>query len=287
MTTARLLAWVLWALLLWPATGAWAQESEPMARAWEQAGGQERIVSFISAVTVESDGDLDVTETIRLISLQQEIHHGIQRDFPTRYESRAGQQSSVGFTVISVERDGHAEPWQKLSLANGVRIRIGSADADLPPGEHTFVIRYRTSRQILYRESEDELYWNVTGTGWTFPIDMAEARITLPRTAPFGNRAVYTGPQGASGQDAAVIEERPGFIAFRTTAPLDRKEGLTVAVAFPKGVLQEPGAARRASWWLEDWGALAAAVLASLGLAGFYLRTWWTVGRGPRPGTIV
>lgn len=273
-------------LLFFPAL-AQAQDPAEMARAWQLSGGKERILSFVSAVTVEPDGDLDVTETIRLVSLNQEINHGIQRDFPTTYNNGAGQRTSVGFSVVSVQRDGHDEPFERMSLSNGVRIRIGSADVTLPVAEHTFVIRYRTTRQMIYGETSDELYWNVTGNGWTFPIDMAEARIALPESAAFGNRAVYTGPQGSSAHDAAVVEEKPGTIVFRTTKPLGREEGLTVAVAFPKGVLTAPGSARRASWWLEDWGALMAALAAVSGLIVYYVRAWWKAGRGPRAGTVV
>jgi uncharacterized membrane protein YgcG len=261
--------------------------SDEMVRAWQLSGGQERILSFVSAVTIEPDGDLDVTETIRLVSLNQEINHGIQRDFPTSYINGAGQHTRVGFSVVSVQRDGHDEPWDRISLSNGVRIRIGSAEVTLPPGEHVFVIRYHTTRQMIYGDTSDELYWNVTGNGWTFPIDVAEAHITLPTAAAFGNRAVYTGPQGATAHDAAVVDEKPGTIVFRTTKPLDREQGLTVAVAFPKGVLTAPSPGRRASWWLEDWGALIAGLAACLGLAVYYIRAWWKAGKGPRAGTVV
>jgi hypothetical protein len=275
------------ALFLVAAASASAQQPADMVRAWELSRGEERILSFVSAVTIERDGDLDVTETIRLVSLRQTINHGIQRDFPTTYSTAAGQKTKVGFEVVSVQRNGQGEPWERLSLSNGARIRIGSAEVTLPIGEHTFVIRYRTTRQIHYGETSDELYWNVTGTGWTFPIDLAEAQITLPTEAKFGNRAVYTGPQGATDGNAEVTVERPGYIAFRTTKPLGREEGLTVAAAFPKGVLDEPGQGQRAAWWLEDWGALATAILGSLGVAFYYLRAWWKVGRGPRAGTVV
>lgn len=274
-------------LLLIVSSALHAQVPNEAADLWDFSHSQERILSFLSAVTVEPDGDLYVTETIRLVSLNQEINHGIQRDFPTSYRNGAGQRTNVGFSVVSVQRDGQDEPWERMSLTNGVRIRIGSADVTLPAGEHVFVIRYRTSRQIAYGDTSDELYWNVTGTGWTFPIEMAEARITLPEATGFGDRAVYTGPQGSQDNNAEVIEEQPGYIAFRTTRPLSREEGLTVAVAFPKGVLESPNVGQRASWWLKDWGALCTSLLASLGLIGYYIRAWWKAGRGPRAGTIV
>lgn len=279
-----LLRIVLLFLLAVPAT---AQDNAAIVRAWELSKGEERILSFVSDVTVEADGDLDVTETIRIVSLMQEIRHGIQRDFPTSYANAAGQRTHVGFEVVSVQRDGRDEPWQRITLGNGVRIRIGKAEETLPIGDHTFVIRYRTTRQIRYGTESDELYWNATGNGWTFPIDSAEARITLPKPATFGDRAVYTGAQGSTDRNAAVVEEGPGRIVFRTTAPLAREQGLTVAAAFPKGVLDAPGQGRKLAWWLDDWGALAAALAAIAGLVGYYLRAWWKAGRNPRAGTVV
>lgn len=282
---------VLLAALLVLPVAAPAQElptdRAAMVRAWELSKGEERILDFVSDVRIEPDGDLDVTETIRIVALNREINHGIQRDFPTSYGAGFGQRTTKGFEVVSVQRDGHDEPWERITLGNGVRIRIGAADTMLPIGDHTYMIRYRTTRQLIYGKDSDELYWNATGNGWTFPIDRAEARITLPRAAAFGNRAVYTGPQGSTAHDAAVVEERPGYIVFRTTAPLGREEGLTVAAAFPKGTVAAPASSQKLLWWLSDWGALVAAVAACLGLVWYYIRAWALAGRGPKAGPVV
>ncbi len=124
--------------------------------------------------------------------------------------------------------------------SNGVRVRIGNASQTVPTGRNTYVIRYRTTRQIGFFEKFDELYWNATGTGWTFPIDVAEARITLPEKVDFTQTAVYTGPQGATGKNATIVEQRPGTIVFRTTQPLPARNGLTVAAAWPKGIITPP-----------------------------------------------
>ena len=121
-----------------------------------------------------------------------------------------------------------------------MRTRIGSADRFVPNGPNTYVIQYRTTRQVGFFDKFDELYWNATGTGWTFPIDVAEARITLPEKVDFIQTAFYTGPQGAQGKDAAVVEQRPGTIVFRTTRPLPDHNGLTVAAAWPKGIITPP-----------------------------------------------
>jgi Predicted membrane protein (DUF2207) N-terminal domain len=119
----------------------------------------------------------------------------------------------------------------------------------------------RTTRQIGFFKNFDELYWNVTGTGWTFPIDVAEARINLPDRVAFTRSALYTGPQGARGKDADIVEQRPGRIVFRTTKGLPYRNGLTVAAAWPKGVVAPPNPLQRLQATLADLrpGAPAAA----------------------------
>jgi uncharacterized membrane protein YgcG len=251
------------------------------------AAADERILHYLSDVAVEADGTLDVTETIRLRSEGSLIDHGIYRDFPTRYKDRTGAKVRVGFEVLGVSRDGGDEPWETMREGNGVRVRIGDADTHVPPGEHVYAIRYRTTRQLGFFREFDELYWNVTGNGWVFPIDVAEARIRLPQAVPFRQRAVYTGPQGSTAGDAEVVSEQPGEIVFRTTAPLRSEEGLTVAVAWEKGLVTPPPPPSAAGLWLEGNGPLAAGALALLGLLFYYFYAWRRAGRDPRPGTMV
>lgn len=251
------------------------------------AGAEERILDYRSDVAVQHDSSLLVTETITVRAEGNRIQRGIYRDFPTRYKGRRGSQVRVGFELLGVTRNGTTETATTESVSNGVRIRIGSKDTYLDPGEYRYAIRYRTTRQVGRFDTFDELYWNVTGNGWTFPIDRAEARITLPSPAAFGQRAVYTGPQGASGKQARVISERPGEIVFQTAGPLGPYEGLTVAVAWPKGVIAEPSEGDRRGWWLNDNGPPIAGALVLLGILGFYWFAWKRVGRDPRPGTVV
>ena len=117
----------------------------------------ERILRFVSDVEVQRNGDLDVTETIRVQAEGNQIRRGILRDFPTTYARPDGGRVVVGFDVQSVTRDGADEPWTTEALANGVRVRIGRAEVNLSTGEHEYVIRYRTTRQIGYFADYDEL----------------------------------------------------------------------------------------------------------------------------------
>jgi uncharacterized membrane protein YgcG len=252
-----------------------------------RAAADERILHYLSDVTVEPDGALDVTETIRVRSEGSLIDHGLYRDFPIRYRNKVGSEVRVGFEMLGVERDGADEPWKTERRSNGVRVYAGDAETHIPPGEHVYAVHYRTTRQLGFFKDYDELYWNATGNGWMFPIDVAEARIRLPRPVPFGQRSVYTGIKGSTDHYAEVVSEAPGEILFRTTAPLAPEEGLTVAVAWEKGVVTPPSPPTAAKLWLQDNGPPAAGVLALLALLAYYFQAWRRAGRDPKPGTIV
>lgn len=286
---AKLVALVLIALPI----GVVAQEHGSTSTASEtpfapsEGTEVERIKSFFSDVKIAKSGQLDVTETITFNVTGDKIHHGINRDIPLTYPTKYGQTTSVTLTDVTIQRDGQPENFERSNQDNGIRLKIGRADTTIEPGEHIFVIHYRMTRILHYDQTFDELYWNATGSGWEFPIDEATARITLPSPAKFGNRAVYTGAQGSTATDASVVDEQPGTITFRTAQPLPVHAGLTVAAAFPKGVVDTPSQSEKLGWWLQDWGSLFAGFLSAIGVGWFYFRSWLTVGRGPRAGPVV
>jgi hypothetical protein len=200
---------------------------------------------------------------------------------------RNGRTIRVDFDVLSVKRDGDAEPYALESIGNGTRVRIGQADVLLQPAEHLYELRYRTTRQIGFFADYDELYWNVTGNDWSFPIELAEAQIRLPERVRFGQRAAYTGVQGSTGSNALVASEAPGEILFRTTAPLAAGEGLTIAAAWPKNVVQAPAPRSAMALWLQDNVPPAIGHFGLLGIIFYYFYAWKKVGRGPAPGPVV
>ena len=248
------------------------------------AAAEERITRFTSDVDIRADSSLDVTETIDVVAEHDRIKRGIFRDFPTRYKGRNGAQMRVGFDLVSVTRNGSPEPVKVEPISRGVRIRIGDPDRLIEQGEHRYVIRYRTTRQVGRFDGYDELYWNVTGNGWVFPIDNADVTIRLPKAAEFGRYALYTGPEGSTDSFAELVEKKAGEISFRTTRPLGPYEGFTVAVAFPKGLVAEEN---KSGYWFADYGPLAVGGLGLLGACIFYYFAWSRAGRNPRAGTVV
>ncbi|MGE0213123.1 MAG: DUF2207 domain-containing protein [Parvibaculaceae bacterium] len=251
------------------------------------AFADESILLFDSTVTVEPDADLLVTESITVKAEGYEIRRGIYRDFPTTYRKSDGSVSGVGFELLEVTRDGSPEPHHTEGIAGGIRIYAGSADVVLQPGIYTYVFRYRTSRQVRYFADYDEVYWNVTGNFWNFPIERAVVRIVLPEGARILQKAAYTGSQGAPGRDARVVSESDRQVVFETTRRLSRNEGLTVAVAFPTGLVAKPGPVADFAWSLWDNIGLVGLITGTLLAAFYYLRTWNRVGRDPQGGVII
>jgi uncharacterized membrane protein YgcG len=246
----------------------------------------ERILDFLSDVELQPDSRLEVNETIRFRVLGTQIRHGINRDFPTDYPGPWGSRSTTGFVLEDASLDGDAVATQVSRLENGVRIRIGDPDRLVPPGIHTYTIRYLTWWQVSFAPDEDGLDWNVTGNGWTWPIDRAELRLHGLDGLVWNKVRVFTGPQGSRARDARIIAQAPGFLDVVTTGPLSVHEGLTVAATFPKGVLQQPSQLQVAAHWAGDNLAVFPSFLGVVGI-GFYVGWLFLYGAARPPAVIV
>ncbi|MDA1102786.1 MAG: DUF2207 domain-containing protein [Gemmatimonadetes bacterium] len=251
----------------------------------------EEILSYQVGIEIGSGGVMTVTEQITVRSRQREIRRGIYRDFPTSFPRESGLgRIEAPLSVQSVTRDGAVEPYTLQGFGGsigrgGVRIRIGDPDVILPAAVHEYRIVYETQRWVLFGESTDELYWNVTGNGWGFPILTASARIRIPglRSAP--GLESWTGYEGSTTTDArAEWNEGSGIADFDTDQPLRPGEGLTVRVSFPSGVVTPPTENQESEWFALDWGGYIDSGYVLLLVIAMYLLMWRRVGVDPARG---
>jgi hypothetical protein len=191
-----------------------------------------RVLDFHSDIRVAKSGELTVTE--RITVEVEENAPGLQRELASA--SR----------IVDVIRNGHPEPY----ALDGARLRIGGAP--LPQGRHLYQITYRNPRQIRFLNGHDELRWNLNGA------ERVTAEVILPANVPA--REIRTESGGPDSQSFV----RDGRAAFRS------KEGVTIVVRFPKGVVAEPGVGRRARWFYDDNKGLLL-VLVGLGLTAWVL----------------
>ena len=248
---------------------------------------QEHIISYHSDIDIDVDGSMVVTETLRVHVEGVNIQRGIFRDFPTDYRDRLGNHYIVAFDVLGITLDGVSEPWRSERLSNGVRVYIGAENVFLQPGDYSYLIRYRTDRQIGFFEDHDELYWNVTGNGWGFSILNASTTVNLPGNVAAADMSIaaFTGYEGSSGQNYTGSVQN-GSAVFSTTQTLAPRAGLTIVVSWPKGLIPEPTALQRAGYLLFDNRGLLLMLLALLLSLIYLYKSWTFVGRDPEAGVV-
>lgn len=249
----------------------------------------ERVLSFHSEISVHEDASMTVTEMIRVKSSGVNIKHGIYRDFPTDYRDRLGNRYRVDFNPTKALRDGVPESYRLQNLRNGKRVYIGNKDVILSPGEYTYTLIYETNRQLGFFKDHDELYWNITGNGWGFPISEASAVVQLPTGVPTSKVTwnAYTGYPGSINKDYSAFTDTSGSVNFVTTKPLAPFEGLTIVVSWPKGFVRQPSTEARIQYFYHDNLGLIIGVIGLLAVVGYYLIVWAMVGRDPKKGTII
>jgi uncharacterized membrane protein YgcG len=248
----------------------------------------ERILSFDSRIAVDADGWLTVRETIRVQAEGKKIKRGIYRDFPTR-GTWLGCRWIVPFEIASVQRDGRPTPHHIKERGSYTRLYIGSEGVRIEPGEHEYVIEYQTARQIIFHDDRDELYWNVTGNGWEFPIEKVTATVVgPPRAIVFAdNIHGYTGSAGVRESDCTYDVAADSSVTFQTTGYLGDGEGLTISLAWPKGHITEPTAAQRRAWFIKDNMGVVYGAVGLLLLLVYFLVVWTLVGRDPDAGVTI
>ncbi|MCR6499211.1 DUF2207 domain-containing protein [Shinella sp. CPCC 101442] len=250
------------------------------------AQAEEYFDRYNSDIAVAKNGTLTVTETIRVHAEGNQIRRGIYRDFPLTFVDANGKELEVGFKILGVERDGKPEPYRTESIRRGVRIYFGSADVLLDPGFHQYRLTYETTRQIRFFDTHDELFWNVTGTEWAFPIRSATATVTLPEGVKAEELIYFTGPLGATDRNARA-QNRGNQATFETTRALGPQEGLTIGVKMPAGSIAKPTAAEERALFLRDNRNLFLAFGGLILVVGYYLWAWVSVGRDPPAGVVV
>lgn len=248
----------------------------------------EVIQNYQSRIQIEQDGSLNVTEVITVSAEGNKIKRGIYRDFPTRYKDPYGNHYRVNFQLLSVMRNGQSEDYHTESIHNGMRIYIGNKERILSHGTHIFTLEFYITRQLGFFDNYDELYWNVTGNEWAFPILQASAKIQLPHGVKVNQveTDAYTGAVNEKGKQFVVSMLNDNTVFFDTSKELPLHHGLSIVVNWPKGYVIEPDKEQKISWFFQDNRAVIVG-LSGLGILFIYFFIMWLkVGKDPQKGVI-
>ena len=244
----------------------------------------EVLENFDAAIKINEDSSLSVTENITAKVENINISRGIIRAFPVEYEDKNGRSVTVGFDVEDVLLDGAPVPWEVSDSGRYKALRIGDPSKIIPRGLHTFTIKYRTTRQIGFYENYDELYWNVTGNQWTFPIIHSTVKVSLPNL-PYGegfsSAEWYVGAYGEKGSpsDAKLGKSR----SISITRPLMPGEGYTVVYTWPKGIVTPPPPPREDN----EKAHVIIGALTLISMAGWFAFAWRKWGKDPSRKAVI
>lgn len=243
----------------------------------------EHILSFDARARFKPDGSMEIRENIKVLSLGKTIRRGIFRTLPLTWNRQDGKIFRVYYAIESVSRDGVPEPFSLDEAEKKLTVRIGSGERVLKPGIYHYEIRYQISNHFSRFPEWDELYWNVTGNDWSWPISKASFSLELPDSAANLNAEakdarlrsidVYTGIAGAKEHNAAIVPDG----SVRTLRPLAKGEGLTVVYTWPREILARAPAPQAASplvHLLIPTLKTCVVWLPLLLMAGYYLM-WW------------
>jgi len=269
----------------------------------------DRIIFFNSTIRVQTNGKLLVEEKITIHNgdgglnevygndaalikngaINNEIKRGIFRAFPLNYINRYKLFQNTTFELRSVLRDGRKEDHHTEKQENGIALYTGNSNVFLEPGNYTYTIIYETSHQLKFGKDYDELYWNVTGNGWSFRIDSARCTLILPRGAGTLSSMCYTGYQNETSNDCRITNSAAGdseIIVFKTNGPLLPKQGLTIASSWQKGIVSSPSDWQQLKYYVWNNKGVFFLPIAALFSAIFCFIFWFRYGRDPEKGTI-
>jgi hypothetical protein len=200
----------------------------------------EKILHFDSHIIVNKDASIDVTENILVHTNEDKILHGIVRRLPMRFKDSDGTYHHSTYQIRQILMNNEHSAYHVERFHNTYAIYIGSLDVMLKAGNYQYTIQYHVAEGVNFLKDADELYWNITGNEWDFPILSLQALIQLPDGASILHAAGYTGPPGEKGQAFTVTQPATNQISFGTTQPLLPGEGLIAAVSWPTGIVQKP-----------------------------------------------
>ena len=247
------------------------------------ASARETFNKFNADIKINEDSSMVVTEEILVNVENIEINRGIIRSFPVEYRDEKGNSVELGFELLEVKLDGKDVPQQSVRSGINVEVKIGDPNIIISKGLHTFLIRYQVQRHIGFFEDHDELYWNVTGKDFSFPVLEASCSVALPGKnfgEGFNTIEWYVGQYGTKGNRERARMDSGSVI---TKSPLMPGEVFTVVYTWPKGLVTPPPPPAKDNEKAQ--GGIAAATF--LMISGWFWFAWRKWGKDPDKETII
>ncbi len=193
----------------------------------------EHIEHFVSNITINGNGTIDVQEKISY-DFGPNQRHGIYRTIPL-LKTNADDKT---FKLTIVDLDVSGDPFTKSINQGLLKIKIGDPNKTVS-GKKEYTINYRVLGALTYFSDHDELYWNITGNDWEVPIAAVDGTVKFENTNQFPNvqLACYSGTKGSTDKSCSIQTTNTNSIIYSNIEPLQLNDGLTIVTGFPKGLV--------------------------------------------------
>ncbi|BDF94696.1 DUF2207 domain-containing protein [Pseudoalteromonas sp. KAN5] len=191
-------------------------------------------------IDVKPDGNLIITEQFDITAGGYIFKHGIFRRIPLLLKGRYGGEYLAGFKMLSAQLNNTSTPYQ-ATISNGKAIiKVGDPEKELDYGPASFVITYQLSDEIRFFQNYDELYFNAIPHQWATSIDKSTVVVNLPEQTKALKYKAYTGFYKEKEENYIVENPEQNQFRFTPTQELGLGQGMTIVLALPKGITDQP-----------------------------------------------
>jgi uncharacterized membrane protein len=233
---------------------------------------EEYIKAFDALITINQDSSVSIEESI--VYFTDEPKHGIFRYIPFLLRSDEDVKITRISDVSIIDEFNNPVPFTQSTSNEFTEFKIGDPHTTFE-GDKTYVIRYKVNQALERFSEHDELYWDITGEGWEFPIQASRARIHSP-FALIERVDCFSGAAGSNNAACDSKIENDNNATFTYDQTIEYGENVTVAVSLkrPNQLLFPKISSSIAIAWINR----IAYALASLPVIVMFL-LWYTFGR--------
>ncbi len=228
------------------------QAQTPQVQPIETVRPPEYISTFSSEITIEKNTGLMIQE--KIVFHTDVPRHGIYRYLPYRY-TRNSVSHTANISNISVQDEsGRAYQVQQTRENGFLTLRIGDPDSTFT-GDKTYLLQYRVKNALQRYEAADELYWDITGEGWQFPV-LSVSAVLHSSFAEVQQLRCFTGVYGSTEQDCTFELTADGGRLQTNTSVAPGSNFTIVAQLGRPNELQFPSPQEQllagilANWWI-------------------------------------
>lgn len=187
----------------------------------------ESITLFQSHVVLNQDTTLSITETI---NYQTDIsRHGIYRYIPIKVGDNYSIRSTDVTDVSVTDIDGEKISFTRSYSDGNVTFKIGDPDKTFV-GKQTYVISYMIANIFKSYSDYDEIYLDITGDGWKFPIHQTQTTFTS-KFADITDIDCFSGEYGGDDSLCLSYHDSNSQASFNYPEVVNWGDNVTIVIA--------------------------------------------------------